>query len=511
MPSQDERIHRYELQEIIGRGAMGVVYRALDPVIGRVVALKTITVPTKTPDRVRDDVYERFSREARAAGLLSHPNIVTVYDVGDLGQDSGGDERASFIAMEFVEGRTLRQMVPYGERLPAETALELAMQVARALDYAHRRGVVHRDVKPANILVRDDGLVKLADFGVARLEVSDLTRTGQSVGSPSYIAPEMLMEQPVDGRADLFSLGVILYEVLTGDKPFRGETLAALYHKILSFTPMAPSRANPEVPTEWDPVIMRLLAKQPADRYASAAHLLEDLRRLERGVPLDSVPPMEPSSVLAAEEPQGHPEPRPLREEPGISERTLTLEPQALGPQYKALLALLTVASVALGLIVVAAVLRHVPAPAVDTLPSPSAPRREAGATAQRPDAVPDVTVSPKTAPKPSTARLAPNKAGLTLLLEHNLKEGSMELTMDGGTVLAEPVSGERVKLKTRGEFRRRLQVPNGDHVFRITVIDEDGNSWSGITNARLKAGSERTLLLRLSGVVKKSLELTWK
>ena len=515
MPSQDERIHRYELQEIIGRGAMGVVYRALDPVIGRVVALKTITVPTKTPDRVRDDVYERFSREARAAGLLSHPNIVTVYDVGDLGEASGADERASFIAMEFVEGRTLRQMVPYGERLPAETALELAMQVARALDYAHRRGIVHRDVKPANILVRDDGLVKLADFGVARLEVSDLTRTGQSVGSPSYIAPEMLTEQPVDGRADLFSLGVILYEVLTGDKPFRGETLAALYHKILSFNPMAPSRANPEVPAEWDQVILRLLAKQPADRYPSAAHLLEDLRRLERGAPLDSPLPMEPSAALAVDE--DDPEPRPLREEPGISERTLTLEPQALGPQFKALLALLTVAAVALGLIVLAAVLRHLPAPpvsAVDALPAPEAPRREARAPSARPavpqpeKAAPAVTVSPKAAPKPA---LAPNKAGLTLLLEHNLREGSMELTMDGDPVLAEPVSGERVKLKTRGEFRRRLQVPNGDHVFRITVIDEDGKSWSGITNARLKAGSERTLLVRLGGVVKRSLELTWK
>src|SRR5262245_29294149 len=212
--TEQRSIDRYEVQEIIGRGAMGVVYRAVDPVIGRVVALKTIcSVDERYLGELAEDSVERFAREARAAGLLSHPNIVTIYDVGQM-----ADTGISYIAMEFVEGKTLRQLVGQGARLSSERVADVALQVSRALDYAHQRGIVHRDVKPANILIRDDGLIKLTDFGVARMGVSELTRTGESVGSPSYIAPEILLDQPVDGRADLFSLGVVLYELLTGTK-----------------------------------------------------------------------------------------------------------------------------------------------------------------------------------------------------------------------------------------------------------------------------------------------------
>ncbi len=464
-----ERIDRYEVQEVVGRGAMGVVYRARDPVIGRVVALKTIELPDEIPGEERADSLERFAREARAAGLLSHPNIVTIYDVGKAGGDG-----SSYIAMEFVEGRTLRQMVPHGQRKPSEEILRIALQVARALDYAHRRGIIHRDVKPANILIRDDGLVKLADFGVARLESSELTRTGQSVGSPSYVAPEMLLDQPVDGRADLFSLGVILYEVLTGEKPFRGENLASLYRQILSETPALPSTRNAAIPREWDTIILRLLEKKPEDRYPGAVHLIEDLRRLEKGVPLCS----ELTPSLA----QAEPVPDWLIEQSAGEGPTAARPSTApgLAPHRRALLALLTVTGFALAIISVTMLIRG------------RAPETPAAAATTE-----------------TLVAVAPT-AELTVRLAHSLKAGRISVTMDGNPLMEEEVKGEWSKMRVQGTLSRQVRIPAGKHLFKVLVDDGGDREWTGATTREVEEGSGPTLFVEVKGFLKKSLDLTW-
>ncbi len=419
MSNAVDQIDRYEVQEIIGRGAMGVVYRARDPLIGRIIALKTVSLPKGAGDQSLSEAAVRFAREARAAGLLSHPNIVTVYDVGET-----EDGSTSYIAMELVEGRNLRQIVPSGQTIPLEQVLEIAQQVARALDYAHCRGIVHRDVKPANILVRDDGLVKLADFGVAIIESSDLTRTGHSVGSPSYLAPEMLGSGPVDGRADLFGLGVILYEILAGRKPFLGETLAALYNQILSVTPPPPSRLVGDIPAEWDAVVMMLLAKRPDDRYPGAAHLLEDLRCIELGRPLRFAPLIaetdeEPVVAEAGDLPEAIPE-----EVLSSAASAARLPRGPLPPQIKALLALLTVAGFAIGVMTLSAVLREAPV-------------------------VSARAVSLAAAAPPGAAEASPST--LTLRFDHTLKAGRLAMTIDGKPALTESFRGERSRMRTRG------------------------------------------------------------
>jgi len=216
-----ERLGRYEIIAELGRGAMGTVYRARDPKIDRIVALKTITVAGVRPAD-EEEYRQRFFREAQAAGKLSHSGLVTIFDVGE-------DEKSKtpFIVMEFIEGKTLEEL-GRGERLPTETALGLIQQIAEALDYAHGRKIIHRDIKPANIIVTGEGRAKITDFGIAKLAMTQFTQPGQVLGTPAYMAPEQLSGGAVDGRSDLFSLGVILYWLLTGDKPFAGVTTTAV-------------------------------------------------------------------------------------------------------------------------------------------------------------------------------------------------------------------------------------------------------------------------------------------
>ncbi|HEX9737409.1 MAG TPA: serine/threonine-protein kinase, partial [Thermoanaerobaculia bacterium] len=227
-----QNLGRYEILGELGKGAMGVVYLAQDPIIKRQLAIKTFRMAYSAKEKEVAQFRERFLREAQAIGQLSHPNIVTVHDVGQEGEDY-------FIAMEYVKGVNLKQRMQHDEPLALEFVLEVVAQIADGLDCAHQKGIIHRDVKPANIIITHDHLVKITDFGIARLEQSNLTVAGQLLGTPNYMAPEQIQGRAVDARSDIFSLGVLLYELLTRKKPFQGENLTQVSHRIVydEFTP----------------------------------------------------------------------------------------------------------------------------------------------------------------------------------------------------------------------------------------------------------------------------------
>ncbi len=269
-PEVPTRLGRYELLSELGQGAMGVVYRAHDPVLDRIVAIKTINL-TLPKDELAE--YEaRFYQEARAAGGLNHPNIVTIYDIGK-------SERVAYMAMEFLEGEELRATLAAGNPLPLTQALDVVIQVAEGLAYAHERHIVHRDIKPANIMIVRDGLVKITDFGIARMRTTEVkTMTGMIMGSPKYMSPEQVAGQRADHRCDLFSLGVVLFETVTGEAAFQGDSIHGIMYQILHSTPPPPSVRNPELPHIVDLVVAKALAKNADDRYQSAKELIEDLR-----------------------------------------------------------------------------------------------------------------------------------------------------------------------------------------------------------------------------------------
>jgi serine/threonine-protein kinase len=263
------QLGKYEVRRELGRGAMGVVYEAYDPMIRRRVALKTIR-PDQLAGERPDDTVARFRREAQAAGRLSHPNIVSIYDCDE-------DNGTWFIAMEFVDGRELKDLFAADERFRAADIERIMTQILAALDYSHRQGVVHRDIKPANIFLLADGTVKVADFGIAHIEASSLTQVGTVVGTPNYMSPEQIMGLPVDGRSDIFSAGVILYQFLTGERPFAGSSTTTM-QKVLKEDPLPPSTLNVQLPPAIDAVVRKALAKRADDRFPTAQAFANALR-----------------------------------------------------------------------------------------------------------------------------------------------------------------------------------------------------------------------------------------
>ena len=275
---RSERFGRYEILAELGRGAMGVVYKARDPKINRVVAVKTISLSGQPPEEELE-YRERFVREAEAAGRLSHPGIVTIFDVGEE-----PETRAPYIVMEFVGGPSLEKLLSADNRtLPLEAALQLTLELAEALDCAHGQGVVHRDLKPANILVTEEGRAKIADFGVAKLNLANLTLAGRVLGTPAYMSPEQLDGEEVDGRSDLFSLGVILYTVLTGFKPFQGNSAATVSFKVVNRDPIPASVLDTDLPPGLDYIIARAMAKDPSQRYQRGMEMALDIQELREG------------------------------------------------------------------------------------------------------------------------------------------------------------------------------------------------------------------------------------
>jgi len=297
---------RYEIVGELGRGAMGVVYKAVDPVIGRTVAVKTIRLSEEGTGLSRPELLTRFQTEARAAGLLTHPNIVVVFDAGE-------EDGLYYITMELVEGKSLQALLDDGHAFPLPRTLRIMDQTCSALQFAHERNVIHRDIKPANLMLTADDTVKVTDFGTAKiLQFGTVQQTAHVMGTPSYMSPEQVKGRAVDGRSDIFSLGVMLYEMVTGEKPFPGQNITTVIYKIVNEEPVPPRQINPSIHAGISTVVMRALEKDPDQRYQSCREMLEDLRNYRSIAPAGNNPQStmvlgggSPSATLISANPGG--------------------------------------------------------------------------------------------------------------------------------------------------------------------------------------------------------------
>ena len=278
-----EKIGKYNIIEELGSGAMGVVYKAEDPVIGRTVAIKTIRTDYLKGKSGQDEALKRFVREAQSAGNLSHPNIITIHDINE-------DDGMMYIVMEFIEGSSLEDLISSGRIFSVDETLWIISQVADALDYAHSKGVIHRDIKPANILIDNDGKPRIVDFGIARISTSTLTQADTALGTPYYMAPEQIAGKKIDGRSDLFSLGAVVYEMLTDVKPFAGDNITTIIYKIVNELPPAVRTLNRSLPDGLDYILNKAMAKTPEERYQTGRELVENLPRYPEYAGLEAGP-----------------------------------------------------------------------------------------------------------------------------------------------------------------------------------------------------------------------------
>jgi len=270
-----KKIGKYEIQSILGKGAMGIVYKALDPDIDRQVAIKTIRFDLASEETDNEEIMQRFIREAQAAGKLTHPNIITIFDVGR-------EKDLTYIVMQYIEGPSLQRLIAHGEKFTVPEVTKLMEQVCSGLDFAHQHGIVHRDIKPGNILLDKNRRPYICDFGVARVDTSTLTQSGTAVGTPSYMSPEQVMGKKVDKRSDIFSVGCILYEFLTGRRPFEAESITTVIYKIINEEPPSINEVKKGLPAGFAKVIGKALAKDPNDRYQNCNQLADDLRNLDK-------------------------------------------------------------------------------------------------------------------------------------------------------------------------------------------------------------------------------------
>ena len=405
------KIGKYDICRELGKGAMGIVYEGYDPVIERAVAIKTIR-GDQLEQAHAAEILARFKREAQAAGRLNHPHIVAIYDYGEVVPEvdpstpaDGG--RIAYIAMEFVKGKELKDHFDANERFAVKDVERIMGELLDALDHAHKNGVVHRDMKPANVVLLADGRVKVADFGIARIETSELTQAGTMLGTPAYMSPEQFLGQTVDGRSDIFSCGVILYQFLTGEKPFTG-TITTIMHKVLKEEPLAPSTLNVTLPPAWDAVVKKAMAKNPADRFQTAAEFAAAIRSAVQRqsedqtvvnvdatlVRSDATVPSRPVSTAAASEPTTAPHGVPQKQSSEKSMANLAI----LGGAAAALLLAVGGGYALLGKDKAAGV------PAAQSTPAaPSAAAATPGPAA----AVLASSATPVTAPKPAAAEPA--------------------------------------------------------------------------------------------------------
>lgn len=499
--SSPKALGRYEILSEIGRGMMGVVYQAKDPTLGRIVALKTINVSFAVSESERSLFEQRFMNEARLAAGLSHPNIVVVHDVG-------WDEatRTPYIALEFLQGTNLSDMVP--PAMDWREALRITARLAEALHVAHTQKIVHRDIKPANVMVLPSKEPKLMDFGIARAPASDLTAAGEFFGTPSYMSPEQATGEPLDGRSDLFSLGAVLYFLLTGQRAFEGKSVPAILAKVERESPAGPSSLVASIPPAVDLVVARMLEKKPDHRYQDGLQLAEDIDdvlhdKLPRHAKLHATLHGDPTLIGAQRRAANAPS------RPGFETTVL----KALdGPR-----GLLAIA----GLLVVAllvALLLPEGAP-----PTPSAsPSSPAGASAA-PATVPGASRSPASV-SPSPALLAAGEtpspeptptpartARLTLVVEHGVKAGLLKVFVDQKQLLSKPLAAPRTRKALifkgrKDELFESIDVAPGERAIRIEVQD-GGDKKAKQISGSFKKGETRLLEVKVGSRV----ELEWR
>ncbi len=516
---------RYEIQEEIGRGMMGVVFKAHDPALGRTVALKTVRLAFSIPEAEREVFEKRFLAEARVSAGLNHPGIVVVHDVG-----RDAETGTLFIALEFLHGRPLSQVVADGEAMDWRDALRLAARIAEALHHAHAQGIVHRDVKPANIMVLPSGEPKIMDFGIAKIPTSHLTSAGEFFGTPLYMSPEQAKGEPLDGRSDLFSLGSVLYLLLTGQRAFDAANVPAILTKVATTDPPPPSAIAVDVSPDVDYIVARTLAKDPADRYPDGKTLAEDAldvladraprhratwRTPERTegtwvsvTPLDD-PELADLSPPAGSAPRGtaslarpgSPAPRREPDEAGL---LIRLSDRIGRRGFFALGAL-----VAAGL-VAAMLLPRRPSPQPESGP-PGTPGAAGGSGAQ-PAA--EATATPK--PSFLGGLFGKEPAHLEVVFEHSLRSGTLKVWVDDDLVLDEKLQSVITRkigpLKMRrGLLKKVLDVPEGDHMVKIQVQGDDFFGASRIKGS-FEKGVTRRLEVNKGGLplLKKELLLEW-
>ncbi len=492
MAESPSTIGRYEILREIGRGAMGIVYEARDPVLDRTIALKLIQ-PSSAGDAAL--AFEaRFIAEARIVAALQHPGIVVVHDVG-RDPESG----ALFIALELLRGETLADIAERGP-LDWRAVLRLVAQVARALDHAHRSGVVHRDVKPANVAVLPTGEAKVMDFGIARLESArqHLTGTGEFIGTPLYAAPEQARTEEVDGRADIFSLASVAYTLLTGQAAFLAPTISGIVHRVTYEEPQPPSRFVSDLPAEVERILDRAMAKDAADRYPTAEAFAEDAEDVLAGrAPRHTAG----DELVVVEEADSRPADSIV---PPPAARTHTvLRRRASRPRPSLVRVLVAVAGIGL----LASFLwlsRRTPAPA----PRETPPRGDAA----RVPPPPAVTAAPE--PAPPAAR-APEAAGrLRIDFDHPLERGTLRIFVDDDLAVEERLTGQKRKKALvfgmhQGSFREELEIAPGLHEVRVEVLWDDNLKRERIVG-NFRPGLTRTLEASL-GRIRRDLNLEWK
>ncbi len=551
-----KQIGRYEVIEELGRGAMGVVYKASDPTIGRMVAIKLLVL-SRPAQAGLPGAKEIFLREARAAGRLSHPGIVTIHDALE-----DPATQSCYIVMEFIEGRTLEKALLTGPSFPVERALNVAQQIAEALDYAHRNKIIHRDLKPANILLTEDGRAKITDFGIAKvIATEDAHRTLAIMGTPAYMSPEQVMGGELDASSDIFSLGILLYLMLTGEKPFSGDTAAVMF-KIAYQDPAPPSQVRAELSTGHDFLLLRSLAKDKTKRYGSAREFLDDLDDVRQGRPPRSEAKVPMSELHAGDLTVRASKPLvPVQTTaPAVPKHSITLRPAVYIP--------------ALAILLVAGVWSFIhrsspppPAVASSQTASPVAPPQSAAipsaqATSGTPTQAAGKTSAParsdsanvKPAPKPkkvasnppsstttnsaepavatapavpapstptevSTAAApkppAPSPTMVQFSFQYDAEEVHLSLSGDGLNLVAEDLKGKKsgkflgLKRRYSGAFSRPVKVPAG--VRNLTLHVESPNKTLNLTQPiTLPApnGKEATLHVTLAS---NKLEISWK
>jgi hypothetical protein len=497
--SEPALLGRYHIESEIGHGAMGVVYRAMDPVLGRRVALKVIRLPFALGEEDRILAEQRFLREASLAASISHPNSVVVHD---FGRDEETD--LPFIAFEYLEGRSLTQVIADGPRLAWREALRITARLADALHHAHQAGVIHRDVKPGNVMLLASGEPKILDFGIARVSTAELTGMGDTWGTPAYMSPEQVTGGLLDARSDLFSLGSLCFELLTGRPAFRGDNVPQIVARIAFGDTPRPSGVEPTLSRDVDLVLARALAKDPAQRYADGRAFAEDIDDVLEGRPLRERDGLASPAAESGDWSALHP----------LSHLAAVVARQTRPRRLRWVASLAGASVAALGLLLFL--------PQVTGTATQSDPLSRAATSARSGAAV--VSDSPAGAgaalaasqvqivPAVATTPSAPPPARLALSVEHRLESGRLRVFVDDALALDRRLTGRSTRhlliLKRQtGSMGDVVEVSPGQRSLRFEVVDADGTRRTGRLRGSFRSDETRLLRLRAG----KRLDLEWQ